>query len=77
MHHVIWWGGWWFTWVGGRERLYTYIWLIHFFVQQKLTQHCKAIISNNKIKTLKAKSLTASQGGSVVKNLPARKETQV
>ena len=31
--------------VGGRskrEEIYVYIWLIHFVVQQKLTQHCKA-----------------------------------
>ena len=27
-----------------REGIYVYIWLIHFTVQQKLTQHCKAII---------------------------------
>ena len=27
-----------------RERLYAYIQLIHFMVQQKLTQHCTAII---------------------------------
>ena len=34
-------------WVGGRlkrEGIYVYIWLIHVAVQQKLTQHCKAII---------------------------------
>ena len=42
------WGG---RWEGGRLRreeiyvcVYIYIWLIHFVVQQKLTQHCKAII---------------------------------
>ena len=36
---------------GGREdqeegdiEVYVCIWLIHFVVQQKLTQHCKAII---------------------------------
>ena len=27
-----------------KNRLCVYIWLIHFVVQQKLTQHCKAII---------------------------------
>ena len=27
-----------------RERIHVYIQLIHFIVQQKLTQHCKAII---------------------------------
>jgi len=34
--------------VGGRlrrEGTYVYIWLIHFVVQQKLTQHYKASIS--------------------------------
>ena len=33
--------------VGGmfkREGIYALIYLIHFVVQQKLTQHCKAII---------------------------------
>ena len=33
--------------VGGRserEGIYVYIQLIHFVVQQKLTQHCKATI---------------------------------
>ena len=29
---------------GGDMRTYVYIQLIHFVVQQKLTQHCKAII---------------------------------
>ena len=27
-----------------REEIYVYVWLSHFVVQQKLTQHCKAII---------------------------------
>ena len=27
-----------------RDGIYVYIWLIHFIVQQKLIQHCKAII---------------------------------
>ena len=27
-----------------RERIYVYVWLIHFVVQQKLKQHCKATI---------------------------------
>ena len=39
--------------VGGgrskREEIYVYIQLIHFIVQQKLTQHCKAIIFQLKI----------------------------
>ena len=29
---------------GGEMRIYVYVWLIHFVVQQKLTQYCKAII---------------------------------
>ena len=45
---ALWWPSWvgW-GWMGGRakrEGLYVYIELIHFIVQQKLTQHCKAII---------------------------------
>jgi len=31
------------------EGIYVYIWLIHVVVQQKLTQHCKAIILHKKI----------------------------
>jgi len=27
-----------------REGIYVYLWLIHFLVRQKATQHCKAII---------------------------------
>ena len=33
-----------------REGIYVYIWLIHFVVQQRLTQHCKAIILHFKKK---------------------------
>ena len=29
---------------GGDVGIYVCIWLIHFFVQQKLTQYCEAII---------------------------------
>ena len=29
---------------GGDMGIYVCIWLIHFVVQQKLTQHCKAIV---------------------------------
>ena len=29
---------------GGDMGMYVYIQLIHFVIQQKLTQHCKAII---------------------------------
>ena len=39
--------------VGGRfkrEGIYVYLQLIHFLVQQKLIQHCKAIILQLKIK---------------------------
>ena len=31
---------------GGDMGIYVCIWLIHFVVQQKLTQYCEAIISN-------------------------------
>ena len=49
--HLEGWGG------GGgrrfrREGKYVYRWLIDFIVQQKLTQHCKAIILQFKNKTL-------------------------
>ena len=42
-------------WDGGggrskRDRRYVYIWLIHFVVQQKLTQDCKAITLQKKKK---------------------------
>ena len=33
-----------------KEGIYVYIWLIHFAVQQKLTQNCKATISQLKNK---------------------------
>ena len=29
---------------GGDMGIYVYVYLIHFVIQQKLTQHCKAII---------------------------------
>ena len=29
---------------GGDMGIYVYVWLIQFVVQQKLTQHCEAII---------------------------------
>ena len=29
---------------GGDMGIYVYMWLIHFVVQQKLTQYCKAVI---------------------------------
>ena len=32
-----------------REGIHVYIWLIHFIVQQKLAQHCKAIILPKKV----------------------------
>ena len=36
-----------------REGIYAYIQLIHFIVQQKLTQHCKATIPPKKKKKKK------------------------
>ena len=47
--------------VGGRlqrEGIYVYIELIHFVVQQKLTQHCKAIILQLKKKKKKRSDYT-------------------
>ena len=41
----------WDVGVGGRAKrdgIYVYIQLVHFIVQQKLTQHCKATISQFK-----------------------------
>ena len=32
-----------------REEIYVYLWLIHVVVQQKATQHCKAIILQSKL----------------------------
>ena len=37
-------------WRSKREGLYVYMWLTHFAVQQKLTQHCKPTISQFKKK---------------------------
>ena len=49
---ALWWPNRWEGWQGKvrvgrrskREEIYENIWLIHFFVQQKLTGHCKVII---------------------------------
>ena len=44
--------GWEVVVVGGRlqrEGIYVYFWLIHLVLQQKLAQHCKAIIYQLKI----------------------------
>ena len=35
---------------GGDMGIYVYIQLIHFVIQQKLTQHCKAIILQKRLK---------------------------
>ena len=46
--------------VGGRlkkERMYVYLWLIHFDVWQKPTQYCKVIILQLKIKKKKSTHL--------------------
>ena len=55
-------------WVGGRlkrKRIYVYLQLIHVVVQQKLTQHCKAIILQFKKSNSRAgscQSLPAEEG---------------
>ena len=49
-------------WEGSqRGRGYVYIELIHFVVPQKLTQHCKAIIRQWKIKTYMILSLKSAE----------------
>ena len=51
--------GWMVSGVGGRlqrEGIYVYIELIHFVVQQELTQHCKAIILQLKKKKKRSDS---------------------
>ena len=55
--------GWMVGGVGGRlqrEGIYVYIELIHFVVQQKLTQHCKAIILQFKKKRSDSPFVTIS-----------------
>ena len=42
-HRWGWWGE------AQKEELYVYLWLIHTVVQQKATQHCKAIILQSKL----------------------------
>ena len=49
-----------------REEIYVYLWLIHIVVQQKLTQHCKAIILQLKINFKKDLTVTAPFTFSVV-----------
>ena len=47
--------------VGGRlkrKEIYVYLWLIHVVVQQKLAQHCKAIVLQ-----LKKKKKNKGAGG--------------
>ena len=44
--------------VSGWEGIYAYIWLIHVAVQQKLTQHCKAMILQLKVNFFKLKKKT-------------------
>ena len=39
--------------IQGIGDIYIYVWLIHFAVQQKLTQHCKATILQLKKKKMK------------------------
>ena len=40
-----------------RAGIYVHIWLIHFVVQQKLTQHCKATIFQLKKKRIEKASI--------------------
>ena len=57
---------WWPKWEGNpkKEGMYVHVWLIHFAVQQKLIQHCKAIflqLKNIKNTILLKKKNTQSQ----------------
>ena len=42
------------------ERIYVYLWLIHVDIWQKTAQHCKAIIIQLKINTLKSTSFSVN-----------------
>ena len=53
-----------------KKNVHIYVPLIHFAVQQKLTQHCKSTILQFKKILIKNKS-GGFPGGAVVENLPA------
>ena len=42
---------------GGREWIYVYLQLIHFALQQKLTQHCQATLYSNNKSACKKKNM--------------------
>ena len=44
-----------------REGIYVYLWLIHFVEQQKPTQHCKAIILQERKKKKGRKTIMWGQ----------------
>ena len=54
---------------GGDMGIYVYIQLIHFVIQQKLAQHCKAIILNNNTYVKKKKSVRDTYPSAVNKFL--------
>ena len=58
-----------------REGIYLYLQLIHIAVQQKLTQHCKAIILQLKI-NLKINKKLKNTGTHVNTDVPQIQETK-
>ena len=53
-----------------REGVCVYIWVIHVVVQQKLTQHCKAIILKKERNIPLIKSLPMSENCDLVSHIP-------
>ena len=58
-----------------REGIYVYLKVIHVIVQQKLTQHCKAIILPLRHKLQKKKKKKEHQGGGGVLTWAGNLET--
>ena len=56
-----------------REGIYVYLWLIHFVEQQKPTQHCKAIILQERKKKKGRKTIMWGQN----QNQKKKKQTQI
>ena len=55
---------------GGDMGIYVYIWLIHFVVQQKLTQYCEAVIRQKRsIKKTHIPTLKDIKGCVIIQSL--------
>ena len=52
-----------------KEWIYVYVYLNHFAVQLKLTQHCKSTILQHEIKILKKASETLCSWSGLLRNL--------